>query len=387
MIHLQRVVEVQAFDLQATIAVARSRPEFLAVARLAADLGRPIGGADVARELLGNLPEAVGWRVLQRAVDLGVLRRGGDRGPAELSDAGLVLLERGEVLVPEEGVWRFFLVADPLVAMPLVHVHRMATDAAKDERAQLYKRQRGDRPAAGRAPPKVLRDHLEVLLRSVADGGSFQIRDLGDRGETGPAWHLLLSLDVDANAAIRVSLRGQLKVEEGSAKAVDTLLALPSEQADLTYEEIWAMLVSTASGLSEDLLFEWMEAAGAPVLPGRMDGWPEPARRSLATDLQIPAFKLADLGPFDATKLEAVALVPESGAAAQAWAEWLLWDSIQRYVVPSEIARLHETVLAKFPLYRPELPDPHALLKRAKAEPQGRTARYLLAPSDLGLWS
>ena len=43
MIRLTRSISVSSFDVEATVAVGRNRPEFLAVARLAADLGRPIG--------------------------------------------------------------------------------------------------------------------------------------------------------------------------------------------------------------------------------------------------------------------------------------------------------------------------------------------------------
>ena len=51
MIRLTRSVPVSAFDVVSTVAVGRKRPELLAVAKLAADLRRPIRAADVLREL------------------------------------------------------------------------------------------------------------------------------------------------------------------------------------------------------------------------------------------------------------------------------------------------------------------------------------------------
>ncbi len=54
MIQLKRVVNIKCFEAQATVAVGRERPEFLAVAQLAYDLDRPINGQDILDELLGN---------------------------------------------------------------------------------------------------------------------------------------------------------------------------------------------------------------------------------------------------------------------------------------------------------------------------------------------
>ena len=116
MIRLSRHISISCFDAEATVAVARQRPEFLAVARLAADLGRPISSRDVLRELLGPLPEVLGKRVIERCIGLGLLEITDQKNDeAALSEAGRLALEHGEVLVPEEGVWRFYLVDDPLV--------------------------------------------------------------------------------------------------------------------------------------------------------------------------------------------------------------------------------------------------------------------------------
>ena len=57
MIRLQRTVQIHSFEAEAIVAIGRDRPEFLAVARLAADLGHPIGasGARVMVTLLAAL--------------------------------------------------------------------------------------------------------------------------------------------------------------------------------------------------------------------------------------------------------------------------------------------------------------------------------------------
>ncbi len=388
MIQLHRAIQVRTFETEATVAVGRDRPEFLAVARLAADLGQPIGGRDISRELLGNLPVQVGWRVLDRALSMGLLERDGHRGPASLSASGRAMLEQGAVLVPEEGVWRFHLVEDPLVANALLHAERLDAEHAKAERDRLYKRQRGDRPEQGRRPPRVLASQLQTLLMSVADGAGFEVRDLGERGEEGPRGSLRLTLRWSPGDSPVVALGGRLAGDDGRSGArVDAGLALASVLAELDYDELWATLVERATGVDGQSLFDWMDRAGVPVLPTTMEGWSRAVRRSFQADLEIPAVSLDDLGAFEPSKLEAVPLVAESDAGAQQWAEWLLWDAIDGYAVPKTIDDLRGSVAAKFPLQRPRLPDAEQLLDRARSSPRERTSRFLLTPADLGLWS
>lgn len=388
MIQLQRRVLVRTFDIEATVAVARDRPEFLAVARLAADLGRPIGGRDISRELLGNLPIQVGWRVLERAVSMGLLERDGHRGPARLSASGRAMLEQGAVLVPQEGVWRFHLVQDPLVPNELVHAERRDPGKAKAERDRLYKRQRGDRPERGRRPPRVLSSQIQTLQMSVADGGAFEVRDLGERGEDGPRGSVVLTLRWSPGGSPVVGLRGHLPGQEPpSGVSVDARLPLASVLAELDYDELWATLVEVATGVDGQSLLEWMDLAGAPVLPTTMEEWPPAARRSFQVDLEVPPVLLDELGEFEPSTLEAVKLVAESDAAAQEWAEWLLWDAIDGYVVPKTIDELRGAIAARFPLHRPRLPDARQLRDRALSSPRERTSRFILAPADLGLWS
>jgi hypothetical protein len=298
------------------------------------------------------------------------------------------MLEQGAVLVPEEGVWRFYLVEDALVSTPLVHVLRLDADHAKAERDRLYRRSRGDRPEAGRRPPEVLRSMEQTLLQSVVDGNGFELRDLGERGEEGASGGLVVSLQWSSGDAPKLWLRGQLAADgdRGSA-SVDLPLPIPDALADLSYEEVWRALVSRAADVEEAQLLEWMDRTDSPVLPTSMQCWPAAARRSFMTDLQVPSVSVGEIGTFDSTCINGVPLVAESDSAAQEWAEWLLWDGIATYVVPSDIERKQRAVMGRFPLHRPQLPDAAALLERAQSTPHDRTARFLLAPADLGLWS
>ena len=389
MIQLYRDIQVRTFEAEATVAVGRDRPEFLAVARLAADLGYPIGGQDISRELLGNLPVQVGWRVLERALALGLLEREGHKGPAQLSPSGRLMLEQGAVLVPEEGVWRFHLVDDPLVLVPLVHVERIDADHAKDERNRLYGRQRGDRPEQGLRPPPILSERVNELLRSAHDGSAFELRDLGERGQEGPAGSLRLSLRWASNGAPVVKLNGTLpSAEEGPhPSGVDATLPAAPALSKLAYPTLLVALIQRAAGVDGNTLVDWMNRASVPVLPTTMARWPEAVRRSFQCDLQVPATTLDEIGSFEPSELGGVPLVAASDAAAQEWAEWLLWNGIATYVIPNDIDELSRKIAGQFPLHRPRLPDAQELLARARSQPNESTSRFLLTPADLGLWS
>jgi hypothetical protein len=393
MIRLERTLTVQSFDLEATIATGRERPEFLAVARLAADIGRPLHGKDVSTELLGNLPDHVGWRVIDRCVALGLLERQGHQGPAALTNSGVVALEHGQVLVPEEAAWRVFLADDPLIDSPLLHVCRLDTPSARDTRAALPYGRKGEprpRPSSGAAPPPALlqaaqqgRTHV-----SVAAERTFQVRELAQRGEPGPSGQLQLIVEWAENAKPIVRLVGRLPAaSSGSAPEVDRLLGQPSALAGATYDDAWTSIVATDCPVSINEIRDWLARVRQRLLPRAFDGsLTEAARRSLRTELDVPPLNLGTLGRFDATRLENVALVPRSDGDAQAWAEWLQQDAIGDYVTPEQLRLMATEVARRFPHHQPRLAAPEALLRQAQQNPTAPRAHYLLAPADLGLW-
>lgn len=393
MIRLQRTVSVQTFDAEATVAVGRDRPEFLAVARLAADLERPLGGRDISRELLGGLPELVGWRVIDRCVALGLLEQRGGRGPAALTESGAAALEQGAVLVPEEGTWRFFFVDDPLMDDALVHVARIETPNAREERNDLYaaKREMRGRPGPGDRVPPLLHDAAGsgYVWTSVASAQPFDVREVAERGLAGEPGQLRLVVEWEEEQPLpRLALRGELEAvaEDGKPWRVDCPLETPRAFAGVTYDDLWRDLVASSTGLPAGELKTWRRRAGTRVVPVTFDDLQQAARRSMRQDLSVPEVALDGLGRFDPTVLEAVALVPREASDAQSWAEWLQWESLSDYVVPAALEDAAREIAERFPFHSPRLPVADELLRRAKAAPQDPRARFLLAPADLGLW-
>ncbi|WP_437656613.1 hypothetical protein [Sorangium sp. So ce1182] len=387
MIRLTRAIPVSSFDVEATVAVGRDRPEFLAVARLAADLARPIGARDVLRELLGPRPAVLGWRVIERCVDLRLLERVGEGGEAALSEIGRLALDHGEVLVPEEGIWRFFVVDDPLVPAVLIDVRRLEAEPVRKEReAAKEARARGERSPQPERSPDLLRRCCGVgPLRSVSHGPLFQLVELGDRGSSGLRGQLRLEFTWDAAPSIRLSGRLPSQDDGESAKPIDAEVDLPEVVGRWSREALWKMLVTHATRVPGAELDRWRAVAGRSVVPAAFHSLPEAARRVFRRNLDVPASDLQELGRFDPTVLKDVDVVPATQVDAQAWLSWLQWEAVNDYALPVDLERKSGELHALFPHHQPRALSASELLARARAE-RGDRSWFLLAPSDLGLW-
>ena len=388
MIRLTRSLSVSSFDVEATVAVGRDRPEFLAVARLAADLARPIGARDVLRELLGERPEVLGWRVIERCVDLGLLQPAGKDGEAVLSAAGRLALGHGEVLVPEEGIWRFFVVDDPLVPAALVHAQRLEAEPVRKEReAAKDAHRRGERRPQADRSPELLRRCIGAEPRgSVQDGHLFQLVELTDNGAAGPGGDLRLVFTWDGAPSARLYGHLGLAPERANANPVDAGIDLPEFVGRLSYEALWKALVTHALDVPGPELDRWRTVAGGPVVPVPFQSLPAAAALAFRRDLDVPASDPLDLGHFEPAVLTDVDLVPATESDAQAWLAWLQWEAVNDYVTPSLLEQQRREQLALFPHHQPSALSASELLVKARTERDDRSW-FLLCPSDLGLWS
>lgn len=412
MIQLHRQIEVATFDAEATVAVGKDRPEFLAVARLAQDFQRPIDGRIVARELLGGLPEQVGWRVIDRCVELGLLQRETNRGAATLSGYGEAALLTGKVLVPEEGTWRFYIVDDLLLGDSLIHVERLESVNAREERDAIFTAKKSGQPRAsqGQGTPKYLSQCVDEgwIFSSVVHNREFSVEHVGPRGESGPDDALTLAIEWGQGQRPKLALRGQVmspprterldpqrqdkqaRSEKPKAKplSVDHPVDEPQACAGTEYEQIWQYLAAAGLDIPVTEVSGWHNKARELVAPISFTSkLPNPARNTMQMTLPIPESEIPGLGSFEGTKLDGVKLVPRTPDDAQAWAEWLQWQAINKYATPTWLEALGQQVLKRFPHHRPKLPNSSALLERALKRPGETTARCLLAPYDLGLWS
>jgi hypothetical protein len=392
MIQLWRNVAVKSFDAEGTIALGRDRPELLAVARLAADACRPISGRDVTHELLAALPEHVGWLVIDRCVHLGLLVRRAEKGPAEITEGGVLALEHGQVLVPEEGVYRFYIADDPLLPAALVHVAPLRLPNAPATRSALREaKDRGGRASPGTRPPEALRAiGAGRVLLSVVNGSMFEVREPASVGDNGPDGTLRVDLRWDTTGPATLQISGQLPAssEDTGPLRADLKLDATGQVGDLTYDALWTSLVDFATKVPTATLNQWRQVTRKRVLPAPFANVPEAARRAFSLDVEVPAVRFGNLGDFQPTRIQKVDLVPASQADALEWCHWLQWDAVsQGYATPSMLDAVAAGIRARFPHQSPRPMTPQELLMRAQRERADRRSWNLLAPADLGLWS
>lgn len=385
MIHLKRKIKVSSFDAAATVARGQDRPEFLAVAQLAADLNKPIGARDVLRELLGGLPETVGWRVIERSIALGLLEREGRQGVAALTDMGRNALEHNTVLVPEEATWRFFYTDDPLVPDVLIHALRLPESSAYESKKQT--------PPDSVFIPKPLQACCSAAPRlSVCDQQLFQLTELAPtkRGTPGPVSELDIELMWESSLpAPRIHLSGSLGKRD-AAISVKFDLPVPEAVAEWNWLGMHLDLLQQASGVPEDELWEWLEKNdGKAVVPHAFNALEPHARQAFMQDFKVSSPRLAGLGnAFLDTTLKSIKLAPASAADAQEWLEWLQWEAIRDHAIPEQLQKTGEALRKKFPFHTPEPATSQALLNQARTQvPRDERAWFLMTPADLGLWS
>lgn len=390
MIHLSRTVEVQTYDAQAILSLGRTRPELLAVARLAADAGRPITGADVARELLGGVPNHVGKLVIDRCAHVGLLTWLPSRD-ATLTQHGAFALAHGEVLVPEEAVYRFYFADDPLLPSPLLHVRALRQPSAYDARTQLREaRERRERIEADPVPrllTNVPRDQVQI---SAVQRSPFAVVHAPTAGRRGPGGTLRFDLRWSPGERPRLLLTGALPgaTPNESELTVDASVDAVPELVELGYDAVWRGLVAAATGHSEATLRAWQERYERPVVPVAFDKLPEATRRSFVHPLSVPPWRHPALGAFQAAELPGVEVVPASDADAQAWCHWLQWDAATGgYSTPALLEAAAHAARARFPHRSPRPLTPDEMLAAALSSRSERRPWTLLAPSDLGLWS
>ena len=338
MIKLKRTVECKTFDVKATVAIGRDRPEFLAVALLANDLDRPISGKDLSDHLFGDLYD-LGERVLERSVSIGLLDWAEESNEtwklANLSQAGKEAIEREKVLISEEGVWRLYYLDDPLIKDRLIHFEHVEVPKAREERRNLKREKLQSNNSS--ATSEFLKRHQEHTFISVVDGTPFMLREISKEGEKLSSENLTLHTKITLGKKLDITLQGELKSPSlsGFPLRVDQDFDISEDLLPLTYNEVQVELAIQGSDVAPR---EYGE--GNLVMPVHFDERLDTAaRNSMRMDIQIlnPDLSTLGLGQFETTELKGVSIEPDTDEDARQWARWLLINGMDDYKTPELI--------------------------------------------------
>lgn len=377
MIHLKRDVVVKTFVISGTVAVGEKRPEFLAVAQLAQDLGGTLDAGMIHRELFGNLPQQVGKLVLGRCEALGLLEPHKEyRGLFTLSDNGRLALQKGEILVPQKGEWKIWYADDSLLDESILHIERMPTEKNHGKQQHQQREQNARSPIA-----------LEKLrcISSVSDGRLYKFEQLSKEGQNDQSEKIKLEMIWSAGETEPViRLYGELH-----GKKIDH--SLPEQPIRLTgwsYNKLWRHLVMASdqgANCTEEYLCEWAEHSKKNILYVSFEKISPDERTKMCTSLAISNPDLKEIGRFDKTILGDVPLTPQYEDDAEKWVAWLQWEQLHDYQTPTDIKQAGKILKSKF--YQAVCPpDAKDLLKVAQEKSSDTKSRFILAPYDLGLW-
>ena len=385
MIKLKRKVECKTFDVKATIAVGRDRPEFLAVALLAHDLDRSIDGEDLSGHLFGDIFE-LGERVLERSVSIGLLEWSEEsndswrfaRRSAHLSQVGKKAIEQEKILISEEGVWRFYYLDDPLIRDRLIHFEHLNVPQAWEERRNLHQGRR--QPDNSVPTPEFLKRHQDHTFTSVVDGTPFMLQNISKEGANLSSESLNLDVKIVPDSRLDTTLTSPSR--RGSSLQVNRNFDPPKNLSSVTYEKVWMELATQGGGAKP------RKYGANLVVPVRFDEIDEAARNSMHKDIQVPNPDLnnLELGCFETTKLKGARIEPDTDEDAQQWARWLLLNGLDDYKTPQLIRKDEQEIHKRFPNHQIQLIDAEDLLQDACACTDKTWSRFLLAPYDLNLW-
>ena len=384
---LSRGVDVESYVAIAEIGVPSKREEILAVLKLAAEQGGTVKAEDINTKLLGRPPESPhGQRIIMVIESFGLVGAVGSRegGPYMLTDAGRDNLQKGEVMVPEEGSYLLFATTDPLFKEPLLRIER--TQFVEPNEAQNFFGRRKEPQAQTQESESVERPgYLDryargYLFRQASDmNRQVQVNSISERvARSSSKLEVEVTLELEPNPPPKVKVRTNLK--QGKTEVyVET-------RFDLGYLDALQAVVGDEGRL------EMVVAEPTLLVPWRSVSPNEAERFKKEVDARNPT--VGEFGSFSGVKL-VLPILPSSERDAVSWANHLLHKAVNTYVDESGYDGKKSEVAARFvQRFDPDVLSRHLLgygdmIREATEERRaGKTPElfwYFNAPKDLDM--
>lgn len=362
---LRRDVSVIRYEAFAEMAWLERRLELGTICALARDSERTITSAVVEQALPGV--EDVGAANLTRwCAQMGLCDRSG-----ALSALGEDAAETNEVPIPEQGVYSFWVVSDPLLGSRALHVERLASSA--------------DGRFADIAPITVQPDAGKPFV-SLADGRTrFLVRSFpSNHGTPGG-----IQRPTSAQCRVRWLLDWELERTEFRLEGtIDTASGGRAIQhiAERVELDLWGLMDSWAMGPLRAHGY-WSARDRSLSVPFDSVREAPQDQESFTQSLDLGEVEVLNFGPWIAGRLADVPIGPESAASAQDWAisradRRIRDDDARRTRI--DVRRLFVEVTEDTPLasFGPTLPRHDELLEKYADEPE--IYWRLACPVDLG---
>jgi len=304
-IELQRRLDVESWEMKATVAFPQRRDEVQAVLALTKQRGH-LTAADLVHREHGLLPgraEIMGARLLTMVSDLKLLEQKGKEWA--LTELGRSSLEEGRTYVPEEDLWQMHWSEDPLVQSPLLSVERIASKG--NSRWDHDKRTTASTNRWASRRPVV-----HELLREVSKTRQVRIDHLWKNGHLIGKKSLGVSIVAEPGQQASLHVQGSLPKHGDGTTSIDHRRILH----DVRHEDLLSQLLLDAprgswNGHALEIAFEATSF--------------EERRNQMAT-ITIDQPNLDVLGAFEVVEIRDVPLLPATPEEAWTWAKWLLWD-------------------------------------------------------------
>jgi DNA-binding PadR family transcriptional regulator len=385
LISLRRQIKVETFTALAEIGITDKREEILAILKLADKNQGYVDSSQVNTELLGRPAEsAQGQRILMVVESYGLIEKAGTVGgdSYKLTDAGREDLQKGEIMVPEQGGYVLYTTKDPLFKERILRIER--TTVVEDNESKGYFGSREDRKLLNESKSVARPDYLSDIerghiLRQVCKGNEvIQINSISEK--VAPSKR---ELKVSVTLELAPNEPAKMKVKSIGSSTSDKELSTET-LFDQSYMQVLQLLTQDIGrldvfGEEPTLLMKWNNIKSREA---------EQFRKEITVDK--PTF--GEFGSFESLKLT-IPIFPETQSDAIQWGNYLLKQSITTYLDESNYANLREMVAKKFSAkFEPErlssrLIDFGEMLTQATAERSAgeTTERYwfLVTPKDL----
>jgi len=362
---LKRSVEIETWQVLATIAKAGKRSELMPVLKRLEETG----GSDV-RDIAEHLLFDTSSRrvVAERLLEICRLYLLAEKSDAtyKLTGKGRLAAQTNQVFMPEKGIWKITFSNDPLLPYPIVKTDLFQEPSArseiigKDARSKLEERKKDIQETPGWT-----KKCLNIESTPCMGGEAIRIDEIERKGEK-KYTRLDLIIEWNITKKIVYLLKENKKISQ-----------FPGPERE--QEGVWLELLYKKGRLDD-----WDEKSNE--LSINFDETCDSDRVSMLADFNFKQPKINTLGFFDDFLAEGISIMASDEENAQEWASWRLNHFISNFASVSAFKRWSKEALSPFGNFNVNLPSRDQLAtERWESNRGNKETWFVVAAMDWGL--